>query len=123
MTQQQDVGVVPEWTIGDRLGKALAHAELSVAAMAAYLGVSRNTIGNYINDRTRIPRPTLMLWAMRTGVPIEWLEGDAGSTTPTPPGGGIGIDTEAVERLAAQKRARSGSRRDNRRYDVEPDAA
>lgn len=65
---------VPEWTMGDRLGKSLDFAQLSVGEMADYLGISRNTVGNYIGDRTHIPKPTLTLWAMRTGVPKEWLE-------------------------------------------------
>ena len=107
--------VVPTWTTGDRLGKALAHAGITVAAMADYLGVSRNTVGNYINDRTRVPRPTMMLWAMRTGVPLSWIEGDDGPTGPTPPNNGPRKpDPDALAELAAKKRrrARGGSTRE-----------
>ena len=59
--------------MGDRLGKSLDYAGISVAEMAAFLGISRNTVGNYIAERTHIPNPTLILWAWRTGVPREWL--------------------------------------------------
>jgi plasmid maintenance system antidote protein VapI len=64
---------VPEWTQGDRLGKSLDYAGISIAEMADFLGISRNTVGNYIAGRTHIPNPTLILWAWRTGVPREWL--------------------------------------------------
>lgn len=73
MTQQATFGI-PQFTKGDRLGKALDFADVGVGEMADYLGLSRNTISNYIAGRTKIPRPTLMLWSLRTGVPIEWIE-------------------------------------------------
>lgn len=73
MTEHAAFGV-PQWTMGDRLGKSLDYAKLTVGEMADYLGISRNTVGNYIAGRTRVPKPTLTLWAMRTGVPKEWIE-------------------------------------------------
>lgn len=116
MTQQQTAATVPEWTMGDRLGKALGHAGIGVGEMADYLGVSRNTVGNYINDRRSIPRPTLMLWAMRTGVPLEWLEsGEMGGSTP-PPNPGPGKQTEAMKRLTDAKKAGTRQRTTNSRY-------
>jgi len=84
MSEQPTFGV-PEWTLGDRLGKSLDFAKLSVGEMADYLGISRNTVGNYLGDRTRIPQPTLTLWAMRTGVPKKWIE--TGTTSPHGDGG------------------------------------
>lgn len=62
-----------EWDIADRLRKALRVADLGVAEMADYLGVSRNTVGRYINGHGIPDRRTLMLWALRCGVPYEWL--------------------------------------------------
>lgn len=41
--------------------------------MADILGVSRNTVSNYLHGRTRPPQLTLRVWAMRTGVPLAWL--------------------------------------------------
>ena len=85
MTEHAVPGV-PEWTKGDRLGKALDYAHVSVAEMAEYLDVSRNTVGNYINDRTRVPGAVMRLWAMRTGVPLEWLETGDTPKRPRPDG-------------------------------------
>jgi len=59
--------------LADRLAKALLVAGISVADMAAYLEVHRNSVGAWLNRRTQ-PRPAnLRLWAIRTGVPYEWL--------------------------------------------------
>lgn len=69
---------VPQWTTGDRLRKSLIHAEMSVSEMAEYLGVSRNTVTNYMHDHTRAPGPVLRLWAQRTGVSMEWLTSGEG---------------------------------------------
>lgn len=71
--------VVPEFDLGDRLGKALRVAHISNQDMADYLGVSRNTVSNYINGRGEPKRATLLLWALRTGVSLTWLQtGQAG---------------------------------------------
>jgi len=73
-TMTTDPGRVPDWTIGDRLSKALRSSGIGVQEMAQSLGLSRNTLTNYLHDKTRVPRPTLILWAMRTGVSLSWLE-------------------------------------------------
>jgi len=74
MTEQPGVQAVPEFHMGDRLAKALDVANVSVAEMAEYLGVSRNTIGNYTAMRRPVTIGTLRLWALRTGVRLEWLQ-------------------------------------------------
>lgn len=74
MSQNVSIEAIPMWTVGDRLRKALSYAGVSNAEMAQTLGVSPNTVGNYIADRTKANRSTLVVWAMRTGVPVEWLE-------------------------------------------------
>jgi transcriptional regulator with XRE-family HTH domain len=74
MTNSPAEGNVPQFDMADRLRKALRQAGLSVQDMAEYLGVSRNSVGNWINGRTAPTKPALMLWAMRTGVPFEWLQ-------------------------------------------------
>jgi len=76
MTVQTDSRGIPEWTLGDRMGKALSHADMGVQEMADYLGVSRNTVSTWLHDRIRPSRQTQMLWAMRTGVALEWLTGE-----------------------------------------------
>lgn len=62
------------FTLGDRLAKALAVANMSNQDMAEALDVSRNTVSNYINGNTHPKRLYLKEWAVRTGVPPEWLE-------------------------------------------------
>ena len=62
-----------EQDLADRLAKSLQVSGLSVADMAAYMEAHRNTIGAWLNRRAQ-PRPANMrLWALRTGVPYEWL--------------------------------------------------
>ncbi|MGA8544559.1 MAG: helix-turn-helix transcriptional regulator, partial [Mycobacterium sp.] len=53
--------------------KSMQIAGLSVADMAAYQGVHRNSVSSWLNRRAQ-PRPAnVRLWAIRTGVPYEWL--------------------------------------------------
>jgi transcriptional regulator with XRE-family HTH domain len=44
--------------------------------MADYLGVSRQSVGNWMNGRIDPSLQTLRLWALRCGVNYEWLAGD-----------------------------------------------
>jgi transcriptional regulator with XRE-family HTH domain len=60
--------------LSDRLAKSLRVSGVSNQEMAATLRVSRNTISNYIHGNTTIPYLALREWALRTGVPFEWLE-------------------------------------------------
>ncbi|WP_428831898.1 helix-turn-helix transcriptional regulator [Gulosibacter sediminis] len=62
------------FTRADRLTKALDFGGVSNQDMAETLGVSRQTIGNYTSGRTNPSKATLMAWALRTGVPLEWLQ-------------------------------------------------
>ena len=88
MTEMPTTGTVPTFDKADRLAKALQHARVSVQDMADELGVSRNTVGNYLNRRTTIGRAALRVWALRTGVPFEWLEnGESPTSSPTPGSG------------------------------------
>lgn len=115
MTQSPVSADVPMWTIGDRLGKALSHADISVGDMAAYLGLSRNSVSAYINDRQEPKRQTLLLWAMRTGVALEWLESGEPGDRPTPPDGG-GSRTAALDKLTREKQGRSKRPPTTRQY-------
>lgn len=65
------------WRLGDRLARSLDHAGLKPKDMAARLHTHPNTIGNYIAGRTRIPYPTLVMWADITGVDLAWFQEDA----------------------------------------------
>jgi transcriptional regulator with XRE-family HTH domain len=65
---------VPEWTLGWRLQRSLAHAEMLTEQMADELGVSRSTVSRWLNGHGAPPRiGYLKLWAMRCGVPLDWL--------------------------------------------------
>ena len=75
-------GVVPEWTLADRLRKAREVAGLSQARLAERIGVTRDIVTNYESGRTPARRPMLVTWAVATGVDLRWLE--AGGS-PTPP--------------------------------------
>ena len=64
---------IPEWTLGWRLQRSLAHAGISIDDMAKEIGVSRQTISRWVNDHSDPRIGFLKLWALRTGVPLEWL--------------------------------------------------
>lgn len=87
MTNAPAEGNVPEFDMADRLRKALRHADVGVQEIADYLGVSRNTVGAWINGRTPPATAFVRLWAMRTGVPFEWLQN--GTSPHRGPGEGL----------------------------------
>lgn len=83
------IATVPSWDVADRMRKSLRVSGMSVQEMADYLGVARNTVGTWINGRIQPGAQTLRLWAMRTGVPHEWLrDGIESVTSPDPDGMG-----------------------------------
>ena len=75
----------------DRFRKSLNVTEITVQEMADYLGVSRGSVGNWINGRVEPSLQTTRLWALRTGVPYLWLEhGD--EPAPAPPVPPVGLE-------------------------------
>ena len=77
MTQMQHEKVVPAWTLGWRLKRALDEGRVSAGEMALYLGVNRATVSRWMNDVGAQPkRAYVTLWAERCGVDLEWLRGD-----------------------------------------------
>lgn len=54
--------------------RAMRQADVGVQEMAGHLGVSRNAVSAWINDRAVPNRRTVMAWALHTGVPYVWLE-------------------------------------------------
>ncbi len=65
---------IPDWTLGDRMGKSMKAAGVSRKTMAKYLDVGISTISTWTGDHIKPNKQTLRLWALRTGVPLEWLE-------------------------------------------------
>ena len=85
-TAQLDVPGL-EFDLADRLRKSLRYSGLSVQEMADYLGVSRNTAGRWINGHFTPSRAEQIAWALRTGVPVEWLATGLVHTKDGPEGG------------------------------------
>lgn len=52
---------------------ALEYGSVSVNDIARELGISRTTVSNYLHGRTTPRRGDLIAWAMRCGVPFDWL--------------------------------------------------
>lgn len=67
---------VPKWSRGDRLRKARMYAHLEQDDIAAELGVSRQTVSRWENDDP-IKRAFAQVWAVRCGVPFEWVWDEA----------------------------------------------
>ena len=90
---------------------SLRHAGLGVQEMAAYLDVSRNAVSNWINDRVTPSKQTMRLWALRCGVPLEWLETGKAPTLPSGPGSYTTRDSNPepadLESMRARRTARS----------------
>lgn len=80
---------IPRWSLGDYLRKAREHAGLEQAQLAVDLGISRNTVINYERGKVSPRRAVIMAWAMRTGVPVEWLEGSESPRPDGPDGGSM----------------------------------
>lgn len=64
---------VPAWTLGWRLQRALAHAGMTTTDMGEELGVARSTISRWVNDGGTPKAAYIKQWALRCGVPYEWL--------------------------------------------------
>lgn len=87
---------------GDRLRKSLQLADITSQEMADYLEVSRNTVSRWINDEREPNRSFVRLWALRTGVPLEWIEtGEVKDETPSPDGDGVSSPLPDLNRRPA----------------------
>lgn len=87
MSEQSSPTTAIKWDLADRLRKALRLGDVSSNDMAATLEVSRNSVSAYINGRTQPSAATIRVWALRCGVPYEWLrDGTEPQTSPDPDG-------------------------------------
>ena len=80
-------GAIPVWTLGDRLRKARELASIGQVEFSKMTDIARSSIVRYEGDVSVPRRHVLLVWAMATGVNLEWLET---GTAPVPEG------TEAV---------------------------
>lgn len=76
------VHLIPQWTLADRLQKARATAGLDQTELARRAGLSRQTVSNYERGTVTPRRSGLIVWALATGVPLEWLV--SGEVMPRP---------------------------------------
>lgn len=65
---------IPQFTMADRLRKAREHAGVDQRQFADELGIARATVSNYERGAVQPRKIVLKAWALRTGVPLEWLE-------------------------------------------------
>lgn len=66
---------------------ALEHAGVSPEEMANEIGRGITTIRNYLSGRTKPPTAAVKVWAMRCGVPYEWIEHGVIDLDPDTPDG------------------------------------
>ena len=100
-----EVGIIPQFTQGDRLRKARDLTGLNSYDFADEIGVSQKTISNAESERTKPRKIMLNAWGLATGVPVEWLQTgvepndhDGGGTSL--PSGGINPTQEYARPLA-----------------------
>lgn len=78
---------IPSWDLADRLRKCLRVSGVGVQEMADYLEVSRNTVSAWVNGRVKPQPRDIRLWALRTGLPFEWVrDGTDPQQRPDPDG-------------------------------------
>ncbi len=65
---------VPEWTLGNRLWRARAHAGLTQQELAARLGIGLRQVKEGEADKRAPKRAVVLGWAVATGVDPAWLE-------------------------------------------------
>lgn len=89
------VGVVPEWTRGDRLRKAREITGMTTRQFAEHIGVSQKTVTDAENEKRPTMRKILLnAWALGTGVPAEWLETGVAPTDGGPGDGGDPVNRQ-----------------------------
>jgi len=80
---------------GDWMKKALDHAGVAAKDMAAYLDVEPATVSRWLNGKKPVKGAYLKLWALKTGVPLQYLE--TGVVPTGDPDGGLVIDCYPVK--------------------------
>lgn len=78
-------GAIPEFSLSDRLRKAREHSGLDQTQLAEAMGVSRGTVSNAERGQHAVRPIVIKMWAMSTGVSLQWLET---GTAPDPEGPG-----------------------------------
>lgn len=109
MSNNAAVARPPEVEPRHRMEIALEWAGISKQQMADHLGLNRHTVTNYLSGRSRPPRSTVIVWALRCGVPLEWIEhGTEPQDDPEDP-----RDTDRVIRRYVDRFAANNPERDD----------
>ncbi|MGP4975833.1 helix-turn-helix domain-containing protein [Brachybacterium tyrofermentans] len=88
MTISYQPGIVPSFTVADRLRKAREVTGMDQTEFAEHAGLSRAGVSNAERGESTPRRSTLKLWALASGVPLAWIEtGEA----PSPDGEGASV--------------------------------
>ncbi|MEV4902390.1 helix-turn-helix transcriptional regulator [Citricoccus sp. NPDC055426] len=66
--------VIPHFDLTDRLRKAREVTGLGQREFAEEIGISLKSVTNYENGHTAPRQIVMKAWALRTGVPLEWLQ-------------------------------------------------
>lgn len=85
----ETVFTIPPWSVPDRLRKAREHAGLEQGELAESIDVSRTTVSNYERGHVNPRKIVVRQWALRTGVPFEWLMYGTEDPRPVDPDGGV----------------------------------
>ena len=102
MSTQPLVGLIPEFTIHDRLRKAREASGLDQEQLAEAIAMSRTSVSNYETGAASNPRKIVLnAWSLATGVPVQWI---TTGIAPTPendgaPAGGAGAPSDGLLRL------------------------
>ena len=102
MSTQPNAGLIPHFTIYDRLRKARETAGLDQKDLAERIGISRTSVSSYEAGRISKPRQIVLnAWSLATGVPVQWI---TTGIAPAPendgaPAGGAGAPSDGLLRL------------------------
>lgn len=66
-------GIVPEFTLGDRLRKARELSGLEMQQLADQIDIHRQTVARYESGQATPKRHVMLSWSMATGVSVEWI--------------------------------------------------
>lgn len=86
MSNMPQPAAVPPWTLGWRMRRALAFADIDVQDMAEQLGYDRRTLTRWLRDLQQPREVIVRQWAATTGVAYQWLK--YGGEPPAPDDGG-----------------------------------
>ena len=64
---------IPHFDVHDRARKARISADMEQTDLMAATGISMTTISAIENGKVKPRRTTLTLWALATGVSLDWL--------------------------------------------------